>query len=386
MANTLGVYNPIFYAQEALIHLRKNLGLASRVYRSFEAERRQFGLGDTVKIRRPSTFTAANAPASASDLNTETVTVTLDQWKEVKFSLTDKELAYTGDRIISDHIAPAAYALADDVDQALAELTYHVPHSYQAAGDDLAVADIVGVRKTMVNNNAPVGDAGNMHLMVGPEGEADLLKLSEFSQQQGAGDVGVSTQLTGSLGRKFGFEVFQNQNTKGALAVSHTDGTGAVNNAAGYAINATSIAVDAMGASELFEKGSVFTIAGDTQKYSLTADSTMSGGAGTLNFAPGLKSAAADDAVVTFDDTGITAGTEIDLAFHRNAFALIMVPLPDMPDELGANVAVVSDPVSGISVRSRIYYLGNTSEVHVALDTLYGVVALDPNLACRLAD
>ena len=36
MANTLGAYSPIFYAQGRLIHLRKNLGMAARVHRGFE--------------------------------------------------------------------------------------------------------------------------------------------------------------------------------------------------------------------------------------------------------------------------------------------------------------------------------------------------------------
>ena len=35
MANTLGVYDPIFFAQEALIHLENALGMATRVHRSF---------------------------------------------------------------------------------------------------------------------------------------------------------------------------------------------------------------------------------------------------------------------------------------------------------------------------------------------------------------
>ena len=61
-----------------------------------------------------------------------------------------------------------------------------------------------------------------------------------------------------------------------------------------------------------------------------------------------------------------------------------MAPLPELPDELGAKVATVSDPVTGLSVRSRIYYVGDSSEVHVALDVLYGVKTLDNNMAVRL--
>ena len=33
MANTLGNYNPIFYANEALIYLKHALGMANRVHR-----------------------------------------------------------------------------------------------------------------------------------------------------------------------------------------------------------------------------------------------------------------------------------------------------------------------------------------------------------------
>ena len=122
MANTLGVYNPIFYAQEALIWLAKNLGMAGRVHRGFERERNAFAQGDTINIRRPSIFTVGDAPATSQDLTTETVALTLAFWREVKFKLTDKELAITQDRIITDHIAPAAYALADDIDQKLVDL------------------------------------------------------------------------------------------------------------------------------------------------------------------------------------------------------------------------------------------------------------------------
>jgi len=71
------------------------------------------------------------------------------------------------------------------------------------------------------------------------------------------------------------------------------------------------------------------------------------------------------------------------MAFHRNAFALATAPLSTMGNELGAKIATVYNEKNGLSLRSRIYYVGNSSEVHVALDILYGVKTLDPNLACR---
>ena len=84
MANTLGVYDPIFYAQEALIHLENALGLANRVHRGYDEERKSFGKGQTISIRKPSTFTVEDAPSTAQDLDTEYVDITLNNWKEVK--------------------------------------------------------------------------------------------------------------------------------------------------------------------------------------------------------------------------------------------------------------------------------------------------------------
>ena len=73
------------------------------------------------------------------------------------------------------------------------------------------------------------------------------------------------------------------------------------------------------------------------------------------------------------------------IAFHRNAFALAMAPLSDIGEQLGnARVATVSDPKSKLAMRSRIWYAPDTSAVKVALDVLYGVKCLDPNMACLL--
>src|SRR5438874_1427443 len=96
--NDLGNYNPTFYAAEALLILYKALGMAGRVYRGYD--RNPGDLGDTIKLRRPGTFTAQDAPGSATDIKPDSLSITLNQWKEVRFSLTDQELAYTGQRII----------------------------------------------------------------------------------------------------------------------------------------------------------------------------------------------------------------------------------------------------------------------------------------------
>ena len=80
-SSVLGDYNPIFYANEALQHLEKALGMAARVHRGYDAERRSFGKGDTINIRTPQTFTVQNAPGTKEGLETETTSLVLNQWK-----------------------------------------------------------------------------------------------------------------------------------------------------------------------------------------------------------------------------------------------------------------------------------------------------------------
>lgn len=383
MANTLGVYNPTFYAQEALIQLEKALGMAGRVHRGFEEERNSFRRGETINIRRPSTFTAQDAPSTAQDLDTETVALTLSYWKEVKFKLTDKELAFTGDRIINDHIRPAAYALADDVDQKLVGLYKDIPwYSTLNATPGSVVGDIVNPRQVLFDNSVPLGDPNMIHYMANGTLEAGLLSNSAFAQWQGAGQTGEMTQMRGAMGMRYGMNLFANQNV-----TSHTSGTASTGTLAvvgATTAGATTIGLDAVSVTGTLVPGDSFVIAGNTQRYAITNTVTAATNAFVgVTFTPALVANAADNAVVTvhLQDTDAE-----NMAFHRNAFALALAPLPEHGRDLGARVQTVQDPVTGLSIRARVYYVGDDSEVHVALDILYGVKTLDPNLAVRCQD
>lgn len=385
MANALGYYNPVFYAQEALIQLEKALGMAGRVFRGIDPERRAFGRGETINIRRPGVFTPQDAPSTAQDLDPGSVQVTLAYWREVKFKLTDKELTFTGERIIDEHIRPAAVALADDIDQKLAALYYKIPWTVGLnATPGSVVSDITTPRRTLFDNAVPLGDESNMHYMVNGEMEANLLANAAFAQWQGAGPTGQQTQLRGSIGRRFGLNFFANQNVPIHTPNAAADATGAINNGAGVAKGATTIAVDGVTASASFKKGDTFVIAGNTQRYVITADTSAdgTGAIASLPIYPALVQNYPDNAVVTIDALSGTA-YDVNLAFHRDSFILAMAPLSEMGRELGAKIATISDPITNLALRSRLYYVGNSSEVHVALDVLFGVEVLNANMAVR---
>ncbi len=385
MPNTLGNYNPPLFAQLALIQLEKALGLASRVHLGYDEERRIFDKGDTINIRRPGVFSVNDAPSSPQDLSPESVSIVLDQWKEVKFKLTDKELAYTQERMIDEHIRPAAVALADYIDQQLASLYKFVPWVSNMADTTAVVGDITAIRRIMFDNRVPLRDGpSRVHLMLSGEREEKFLNLSAFSQQQGAGDTGIATQRTGTLAEKFGFEIFTNQNTP-----SHTQGTVTTGDPSGTLATATvtkgltSITIEALTNGETVKVGDTFVIAGNTQRYTVQTDATVATAAITINIFPALAITYSAGAVVTFDSQADK--TNQCIAFHRDAFALAFARLPqEIHNRISSGlVASVQDPITGIALRSSIYGMPDTSDVRVKLDVLFGFKTLNPNLAVR---
>lgn len=379
MPNQLGNYNETFFAQEALIQLENVLGMASRVHRDYDNAPQ--GKGDTIQIRRPSTFVAEDAPSTAQDLNTGQVSITLDQWKEVKFKLTDKDLSLTNERIIADHIRPAAVALADKIDTTLAGLYIDVPWVSPMTATPV-LGDLSKIRRIQFENGVPL-NRGLMHFMIDGATEVAFLDALAASGQQR--DTQNPALRAASLGELFGYEVWANQNTPLHTSGVAADAIGAVDFGSGttavYAAGVSTIHIDGITSGATLLEGDTFVFAGHSQRYVLTEDADETTGDADITFAPPLVQAVDEDEVVTFTITG--AAKAQNLAFHRNAFALAMAPLSSMGNELGARIASVTDPKTGLSLRSRVYYQGNDSEVHVALDCLYGVKTLDRNLAVR---
>jgi hypothetical protein len=228
-------------------------------------------------------------------------------------------------------------------------------------------------------------DDGNIHMMIDGTVETYFLNSATFHSASVAGASATPVLQRGTLGTRFGVEVFASQNTPthvpGTGSAVGGDGTLAVNNGGGYAAGVKTMALDGGTSSQTFLIGDTFVIAGNSQRYVLTANTTLTTGAGNITFTPGLVAAAADDAVVTFTLQTATAHSQ-NLMFHRNAFAYATAPLPtDLP---GIEVFTAVDPVSGLSLRARRWGDGANSQVFQCIDALWGVKVLDPNMAVRV--
>lgn len=378
MANVTAPYNEIFYVQNALQYFTKALRMANRVNRQLgDGER----VGDQIKLRRPGSFTAQNAPSTAQGLNPTNQYLTFDQYKEVKIEVPDNERALTANQLITDHIAPMAYALAENVDSNLMGLYKKVPWFTQFAST-FDLADVANARKILFDNLAPMNDPANMHFVMNSFTELKALKQLGFAQLYGAGIDGA--RQNGVLPPLFGFNMAATQNTVSHTTTTAADVTGALT--ANAAKNATAISFDSITVSAVIADGDTFSIAGDAQKYAFVGAPTVSGG-GAVTAAtifPQLKQAASIGAVITIDKQNAAKG--VNMAFHRDFAYLGFAKLPMDGNGAGAVQATAFDPYTGLSLRYTRWYDGDARKMMMAYDILYGSQVMNDNLACRMYD
>ena len=148
--------------------------------------------------------------------------------------------------------------------------------------------------------------------------------------------------------------------------------------------------------------GDVFTMAGVTRVHPETKANTgvlqqfvvtaaYGGGAGTISFAPPLNysatpqqnvaAAPATNAALTFAPTGVSSTNGVSLAYHPDAFTFATADLV-MPGGVDMASRAVKD---GISMRIVRQYDINLDVLPCRIDVLYGMAAIRPQLAVRLA-
>lgn len=379
MANLLTsglAYNPYFYVNAGLQVLFKRLGMAFAVKRDL-AEGKGSGTGDTIQVRRAQKFTTQAMPiatASFADVTPNYDNLVINQWHGNGFKLTDKEKTLTPEVFVRDHITPVAAAIADKIDQDLASLALEVPWIVEDDATD-PYKDFPAIRKTLFDNLAPLVNPAEYSYMIDGVLQQRYESNPTFVQANTAGEA--SLQRDGHLGNKFGFSVFANQN-----APTFTTGTPALTSPITTAVQgASSITITGTSGSGTLKRGAVLTIAGNTQKYAVKTDIAIgsTGPATPVEVVPNIVANSAAGAAVTIEST---SATSIGLAFHRDAFALVMQPLEDAGP--GILSATVSDPITGLSLRSRIWGEGGLGVTVWALDALWGYKTLNPNLAVRL--
>jgi hypothetical protein len=407
MANT--VLNASIIAKEATMILENELGMAKNVYRGYEKEFDQrvngYTPGATVTIKKPTDFTVRDgATASIQDVTEGSTSITVNKQKGVDFQFSSVELSLSIKELSQRVIKPAMVQLANQVDRDLFALYADIPNWVGTPGQTInSFADFAKAPERMDLTAIPSGD------------RTGLLSATDYwglvSNQTGLyiQNAANSAYREGSLGMIGGIETAMSQNVP-THTVGPMGGTPLVNGgsqATTYAqtkdTGTASLITDGWTAAAAARvvAGDVFTIAGvfdvnpvtkatlpHLKQFVVTSNASSDAtGNATLNYAPAIiasgafqnvSAGPADNAALVFLGTAST-GYAQNLFFHKNAFALAMVPMVAPP---GA-VDVARESYNGVSVRIIPYYDGTNDIAKWRCDVLYGVKTIDRRLAVR---
>ena len=377
MSNTITEVTPKLLAQ-GLLALRERAVMARLVNRDFGTAAAQ--RGNTIDIPIASAITTRNVTpavtqAANQDQTQTSVSISLDQWKEASFQMSDNDQLSVMDGVIPMTAMEAIKSLANTVDSYILGKYTGVYGAVGTAGTT-PFATTIGVagdaRKLLFDQLAPVEDRRYV-LDTGAENNA--LQLSNIIEaQKRGGDEGI---IQGRIGHILGADWYMDQNVP-----THTPGvawaTGwTISTGSATAGDSTLNVINATATSTVLV-GDIFTIAGDSQTYAITAAlaSVSATAVTTFLITPSLVTSYATDAALT-----VIGNHVVNLAFHRDALAFASRPLMSV-DAMGNIIQQATDPVSGLSLRlevSRQY-----KQTTWAYDILYGGALIRAPLAVRL--
>lgn len=416
---TQAVLTASIVAKEAVMILDNNLVMAKQVYRGYENEYDKqingFKVGDTITVRKPADFTVRDgATMAVQDVDEGSTTIVVNKRKGVDFKFTSQDLTLKIGDLSERVIKPAMVQLANQIDADLMALYSSVPQW-------------VGTPGQVINSFSDFALGPQMldEFGVPQEGRSAVLSPADHWGMLGSqtalfiNDAAKGAYRQGSLGMIGGVDTYMAQNIPTLTAGSRTGG--ATPNVINASITTSTTTYDSIkttnqqtisigsmtGATDTVKAGEIFTIANVfavnpvtkaklsfLKQFTVVSDATaVSNSIAALVITPAIiwtgafqnvaVSAGTTDLntqVVNFLGTASTAYRQ-NLVFHKNAFALVSVPLIKPP---GA-VDVGSQSYKGTHVRVIPVYNGIDDESAWRLDVLYGCKTIDGRLATRLS-
>jgi hypothetical protein len=344
--------------------------------------------GDTVTVPIPADYAESNVvnvvpsntPPVPTDITPRFASVQLSNWRKADFHLTDREVSQLQEGTMSDQFAACMEALGAVI---IRSVFANFTGIYQFAGvagttpfaSNTAVAQ--AARRLLNRAGVPMDKRA---LILDFDADANAIGLAIFQQYLQKGDT--ETLREGVIKRALGFDwatdAYLPSFTGGTLSNGTTKS--ALINKANVAIGDTTVPIDSATLTGTVVIGDLFTVAGDSQQYVVTANATASGNAiASMAFSPSARVAWADNAVVTFVANHAVAG----LAIHPQAIAFASKPLDNvMPEGGGGTARQMFDPVSGLTLCLEItrQYKQTVAE----FSCLWGSTLARPECAVRI--
>ena len=380
MANDITNLTPQILAN-ILSVLRESCVLPNLVNNSYSSD--AAAQGSTIDINDLNDMTAFDVtpgatPASniISDVASTKKQLVLNKFQAATFVMTDKEIKEVQEGTRPRAIEKAVKALANKINSEIFALYKEVYNVVGTAGVNPFGTSTLEAQQAARVLNSALAPMDERRMVLDPFGYANALGLSVLQKVNESGDS--EALRDGTITRALGFDWYQDQqvptHTLGAPATAAID--------ANATAGAVSLVLDNASGADLATLpvvGDVFTIAGNTQQYvvtSVTADAPTANET-TVGIQPALVANVSDGAVVTF-----VASHTTNLAFHREAFAFASRPMMDL-ETPGSLIQPLVDDVSGLAMRFEIQR--EWKRTVFSIDCLYGVKAVRPQLAVRIA-
>lgn len=355
-------------ARQALPRLEENLVMPALCWRDFNNDFSD--LGDTIQVKKPVELEAQDFTIGSTvvdqDIKEKSVDVTLDKIATVDISINALEAAvnWSEEKFTREFIEPAVAAIAAKINKNGVEQYVNIPNLIGTAGTTpSAMTDFSAARKFLNKAKAPMTDR---YAVWDVEADAKFTELSNLFKVNEAG--WNETLRQGQIGNVYGLENFMTQ----SIAPHTLVGAGTVLVDGAALKGATTLHVD--GVTTALAAGDMFTIAGDTTKYTVVSGGALETADQDLVICPELQKNAADNAVITL----ISTATTNNLVFHKNAIAFVSRPLH-------APEAVPSYTTNDGQYSLRVVkaYDRDTKTEKLSMDVLYGYKVINPDLAAR---
>ncbi len=379
MANTLTNLIPSLFRAVDIVG-REQTGLLGACYRNSTGD--LIAKNETVVYPVTTARTAVDivpgitAPDSGDEaLGSGSLTITKSRGVPVRWNGEEqKGIKNTGlyNDIIANQFAQAMRTLNNEVETDLAALSARFSRAYGTAGTSpFSVAgdlsDLAQIKKILLDNGTAEGP--NLRIVFDTTAGAVLEgKQPSLFKVNEAGESALLRE--GIINRLQGFGL-----GKSAAILPRTKGTGAgylVNNVAGYAVGATTIACDT-GAGTILA-GDVVTFGGDTNKYLMTT--ALAAGVFVIA-APGLRQPLADNVAITVGNNYTP-----NMAFDKFAVHLV-TRAPALPVDQSGNpvdaaddIFYLTDPITGLVYQVTMYR--QFRQVLYMVGLAWGVACVNP--------
>lgn len=389
--------------------LKNNCQFARYVNRQYDSQFAKAGakVGATVNARKPPKYQGRYGNGLQPEDIVETpVPVVCDKLFGVDLEFTDVDLTLTMDNFRQRYIEPAVARIANEIDATGLQLYNQI---YNSVGTPAAVpSDAITYLNAGVkldNTGTPRRGKTTRSAVIGSQMQATLVDTLKglFQSSEKIREQYEDGEMGQSLGLNFSMDQNVYTHTVGPLG-----GVPLVNGANQTGASLVTDGWTAAAAARL-NKGDVFTIAnvygikpqtgtatggistGALQQFVVTDDVSSDGsGNATIPISPPIvlagpfatvNSLPADNAALTVVGAANAVSPQ-GLAFHRDAFTLVMVDL-EMPRGVDMSGRIV-DEDTGFAMRMVRAYDIRTNTRPVRLEALWGWSVLYPEMACRI--